>query len=497
MGKAPKAAAKAGHSLLGDALAQAGSVLGHAATAAGHAVTGTGQVPAQAIHKAKATATTTAHVVAATVQHAPAHPGLVHPAPAKATPGSPGGKLMAPPARPPGRSSAGPTDAHHDWIHKMFGVDMRGKLAAALPSAGAGPLRASVTAGASITRPGANLAAAAAPPPGMMKRAWTWTKEEASAAAGAVGRFDEAHGHVVTRAAGALQTVAAIGEGTAGLALAGVGSVATATGVGAPPGTLAVAGGTALAVNAVDNAWAGLKTAVTGEFQHTVTAQAAGGIAHASGASDSTVERVTNGMDLAQGLAGGGGAVAVGRTVVRREAAAGLRLAEQKAAQAEARHVAEMAAAKDMAERKVAEGQAKTMRNVAERRARATAEEEAERAAYQTYTDELRRNMVRPHTTDPKLSELMNELYRENAKVGSGSTAAAVRAERATGQAVGGAFHDQKAREMVGRLKRWLREADKEASKVKPGEKVKDTLPWDRAAAENVIRDMEDALESQ
>ncbi len=105
----------------------------------------------------------------------------------------------------------------------------------------------------------------------------------------------------------------------------------------------------------------------------------------------------------------------------------------------------------------------------------------ANRAEFQNYTDDLRRNMGRPATADPKLSGVMNEMYRPNAKIGSGSTADAVRSERATGQPTGGAWHTQKAEEGVIRLQRWL-QANPAAS------------PGDRAAAENVIRDLQNAL---
>ena len=69
----------------------------------------------------------------------------------------------------------------------------------------------------------------------------------------------------------------------------------------------------------------------------------------------------------------------------------------------------------------------------------------ANRAEFQRYTNGLRRDMGRPATADPKLSDIMDEMYRPNAKVGSGSTADAVRAEKATGQPTGGRWHSQKA----------------------------------------------------
>lgn len=107
--------------------------------------------------------------------------------------------------------------------------------------------------------------------------------------------------------------------------------------------------------------------------------------------------------------------------------------------------------------------------------------EAANRARHERYVDQLRAAMGKPSTTDPELSRLMDKLYRQNAQVGSGSTAAAVRHELATGQLVGGRSHLQKARDMITALERWL-------------DRNPTASPGDRAAAENVIRDMQNAL---
>jgi len=72
-------------------------------------------------------------------------------------------------------------------------------------------------------------------------------------------------------------------------------------------------------------------------------------------------------------------------------------------------------------------------------------------------------------------------LYRSNAKIGSDSTADAIRFERKTGQSVGGVSHTQKGRDALIYLKRWL----KQNPNADPG---------DIAAAENIILDLEDAL---
>ncbi len=102
-------------------------------------------------------------------------------------------------------------------------------------------------------------------------------------------------------------------------------------------------------------------------------------------------------------------------------------------------------------------------------------------AAHETYKDELRAAMSKPAVSDPTLAKLIDPLYRPNATAGSGSTAAAIRQELGTGQPVGGAFHSQKAAEGTRSLGRWL--SNNPAARQ-----------GDRAAAENVIRDMGNAL---
>jgi hypothetical protein len=102
-------------------------------------------------------------------------------------------------------------------------------------------------------------------------------------------------------------------------------------------------------------------------------------------------------------------------------------------------------------------------------------------AKHAKYKDALRRAMGKPATKDPKLSKVMDSLWRDNATVGNGSTAAAVRHELATGQPVHGLFHSQKAADKLRELERWLRNNP-------------EATPGDRAAAENVIKDLKDAL---
>ncbi len=49
------------------------------------------------------------------------------------------------------------------------------------------------------------------------------------------------------------------------------------------------------------------------------------------------------------------------------------------------------------------------------------------RAEYEKYVDSLRASMEKPNVQDENLSNIIDDLYRPNAKVGSGSTADAVR----------------------------------------------------------------------
>jgi filamentous hemagglutinin len=60
------------------------------------------------------------------------------------------------------------------------------------------------------------------------------------------------------------------------------------------------------------------------------------------------------------------------------------------------------------------------------------------RAQHEEYVDSLRASMEKPDIKDENLKNLINDLYRPNAKVGSGSTADAVRYELATGERLEG-----------------------------------------------------------
>lgn len=92
--------------------------------------------------------------------------------------------------------------------------------------------------------------------------------------------------------------------------------------------------------------------------------------------------------------------------------------------------------------------------------------------------------MAKPVVQDTRLSSLMDDLYREEAKIGSGSTAGAVRYELSTGQPVSGVWHTQKAQDYSIALTKWLRGNP-------------NALFSDRSAATNVLRDIQNALKGK
>ena len=69
----------------------------------------------------------------------------------------------------------------------------------------------------------------------------------------------------------------------------------------------------------------------------------------------------------------------------------------------------------------------------------------------------------------------------EDNKIGSGSTAAAIRLEKMTGNPLYGKMHFKKGNESIIRLEKWL--------KQNPAASV-----GDRAAADNIIKDLQNSL---
>ncbi|MFA3760133.1 hemagglutinin repeat-containing protein [Yersinia sp. 2466 StPb PI] len=106
------------------------------------------------------------------------------------------------------------------------------------------------------------------------------------------------------------------------------------------------------------------------------------------------------------------------------------------------------------------------------------------RGQHEEYVDSLRASMEKPNVKDENLKNLIDDLYRPNAKVGSGSTADAVRYELATGEKVGGRGHVEKAQTYSKALQDWLNKNPQASSS-------------DKAAAENVLKDMQNALKGK
>lgn len=110
-------------------------------------------------------------------------------------------------------------------------------------------------------------------------------------------------------------------------------------------------------------------------------------------------------------------------------------------------------------------------------------------AEHENLKTDFRRQMERPNTSgkDPQLEKVLDENYRPNAKIGSGSTADALRHEILTGEKVGGREHRQKAENTAEFLRDWLRK----------NENNKNVLDVDKAAVQNVLKDLDDALRTQ
>lgn len=98
-----------------------------------------------------------------------------------------------------------------------------------------------------------------------------------------------------------------------------------------------------------------------------------------------------------------------------------------------------------------------------------------------------------PVVTHPKLQNLVRDLYKgahmkRGKKIGDGSTADAIRAERQSGGSTRGVFHDEKGRQYIQALTNWL-------NKRGPNGGVSASLS-DRKAAQDLIDDLNGALDS-
>jgi hypothetical protein len=92
--------------------------------------------------------------------------------------------------------------------------------------------------------------------------------------------------------------------------------------------------------------------------------------------------------------------------------------------------------------------------------------------------------LPKPNVTDPKLQNYVDNLYKGTTnpgRVGTGTSADAVRNEILTGQPTGGTFHSIKVQETVNGLTRWLRN--------NPGASASDRL-----VAQSLLDDLKSAL---
>ena len=108
----------------------------------------------------------------------------------------------------------------------------------------------------------------------------------------------------------------------------------------------------------------------------------------------------------------------------------------------------------------------------------------ANRAEFEKYQDKLRAEMQKPVVKDKKLNDIIEDLYKEGADTGSGSSAAALREEIRTGKPIKDRYHNQKVPDNINRLEKWLR-ANRTNEQVARS---------DIHAAENVLRDCQNAF---
>ncbi len=122
-------------------------------------------------------------------------------------------------------------------------------------------------------------------------------------------------------------------------------------------------------------------------------------------------------------------------------------------------------------------------------------------AASEKMRDDFIRKMQKPHVKDSELQKIVDRLYKPNARIGSGSTADALRSELKTGKPVGGKFHTQKSGEHLRRLKSWINKHTENSNRPlsETARRVSAPKPsaQDMRTAENLIRDLENALKGK
>ena len=110
--------------------------------------------------------------------------------------------------------------------------------------------------------------------------------------------------------------------------------------------------------------------------------------------------------------------------------------------------------------------------------------EATNRAQHEAYKAELRSQMEKPYVVNKSLKKIVDNSYaaeRSESRIGNGSEAAAIFNELATLQSTKGSWHIQEGGETIIKLSEWL----KNNPSANPG---------DRAAAENIIKQIRNAL---
>ena len=107
----------------------------------------------------------------------------------------------------------------------------------------------------------------------------------------------------------------------------------------------------------------------------------------------------------------------------------------------------------------------------------------SDRIQHEALKSLYRQHMEKPpiQNKDPKLIKVLDELYRTDAKIGSGSSADAARLEISTNQKVGSKWHVEKSQNTIKFLEKWLKNNPSASSS-------------DRAQIENTIIDLKDAI---
>jgi hypothetical protein len=104
-----------------------------------------------------------------------------------------------------------------------------------------------------------------------------------------------------------------------------------------------------------------------------------------------------------------------------------------------------------------------------------------DRIQHEALKTQLRQNMEKPVVENKKLFKVVDELYRKNAEIGSGSTADAYRYTAHTGKLVKGSDHIKKTHDTIKFLENWIENNPTASSN-------------DRSVAENILLDMKDAI---